>query len=315
MSRTNRVDGGTRDSRQIQPFAIQNGLAIYAVGSGPPLLLMPYPHANSVVGDASMSRMIERLAHLPRRVITFDPPGSGRSTRALRLDMAEMIACAVESLDACGVDRAVDVWGHSQGGVAALAFALDHRARVGRLMLICTASGAPAYFRAPGAIWNRTHPSFWRFGALATLYWLTGRRAAETAMLNLIFRDSYVDRSRFTPAPIAWRDWLRPARPRTRWGQIARRLDYSARLVEVSVPTLVVAGRYDPQMPPSCAEELARGIRDSRLRVFAQSGHYPFIEEAESFWPLIGAFLETTHGEDVRAARRPAVLADAADRV
>jgi pimeloyl-ACP methyl ester carboxylesterase len=70
-----------------------------------------------------------------------------------------------------------------------------------------------------------------------------------------------------------------------------RRLDYRPRLGEIRVPTLLLVGRHDPQIPPACSEELASGIPDARLVVFEMSGHYPFIEEARAFWPMVGDFL------------------------
>jgi pimeloyl-ACP methyl ester carboxylesterase len=160
-----------------------------------------------------------------------------------------------------------------------------------RLVLICTAAGGPSYLHAPGAIWRRDHPDYWRMGLPAALFWITRRRAPETLMLNAIFRASYADRTRFAPAAVAWRDWLRPGRPRLWWNQLARHLDFRDRLCEVRVPALVVAGRRDPQMPPACAEELARGIPAARLVVCEHSGHYPFLEEPTIFWAAAGAFL------------------------
>jgi proline iminopeptidase len=103
-------------------------------------------------------------------------------------------------------------------------------------------------------------------------------------MFNLIFRDSYIDQEWFVPEPVSSLDWLRPAHPRTRWAMVARRLDYSRRLGEVSAPTLVLVDQHDPQTPAPCSEELAGGIPDARLVVFEESGHYPFTEEPEEFW-------------------------------
>jgi pimeloyl-ACP methyl ester carboxylesterase len=123
-------------------------------------------------------------------------------------------------------------------------------------------------------------------------------------MLNEIVRVSWVDRTRFRPRSVSLRDWLRPARSRTWWNQIARRLDYRNRLGEVEVSTLVLAGRRDPQMPPTCAEELATCIRHSQLVVFEQSGHYPFLEVPEKFWVTVRAFL-TPPLSEAGAARPP----------
>jgi proline iminopeptidase len=256
------------------------------------LLFVPYPHGASVVGDARFMLLVEGLVdRLGRQVITFDPPGSGRSTRPARLDMPEMLACAEETLARCGSRDAVDAVGHSQGGLAALALAVERPARVRRLVLVCTAGG-PSYMRAPGSIWRPEHPDFWRAALPALLYRLTGRRAFEQAMLNATYRASFADRRRYVPRPIAARDLLRPAGRRMRWNLYARRwVDYRDRLGTVRAPTLVIAGRCDPQMPPACAEELARGIPGARLVVFERSGHYPFAEEAAAFWAAVGDFL------------------------
>ena len=230
---------GSAGARPV-PHALHKGLAVFRFGTGDPLLFMPYPHGLGVVGDPKLMAFFARLTALGREVITFDPPGAGRSTRPTRLGMPEMIACAEEALAVCGIAGPVDVLGHSQGGVAALAFALARPGRVRRLVLLNTSAGGPAFLRAPGAIWNRSHPDFWWFALRALLAVAIPRRATETLMNNLIFRASYVDRTRFTPTPPAPRDWLRPPVGRTGWGQkVAWRLDYNMRLAQVRAPTLV----------------------------------------------------------------------------
>jgi len=210
----------------------------------------------------------------------------------MRLDMPEMIGCAEEALCACGVEGSADVVGHSQGGFAALAFAVERPDLVRRLVLIGAGAGGPSWMRAPGAIWNRSHPDYWRFGLISSLYFLSRRLAAQKMMFNLVFEDSYVDRERFVLDPIFLLDWIRPAHPRTRWGLIARRLDYRPRLGEVRAPTLLAVGRHDPQMPPICSEELAASIPDARLVVLEKSGHYPFIEMPGAFWAEVRTFLD-----------------------
>jgi pimeloyl-ACP methyl ester carboxylesterase len=84
--------------------------------------------------------------------------------------MAEMHDCAEAALDACGIAGPVDGLGHSMGGLAMLAFAIEHPGRIRRLVLVGTGSGGRAYMAAPGALWNRSHPAFWRMAALGLLH-------------------------------------------------------------------------------------------------------------------------------------------------
>jgi pimeloyl-ACP methyl ester carboxylesterase len=272
------------------PYARSNGLAIYRFGKGEPMLFMPYPHAVSVVGDPLPTTLIEGLEQANREVITFGPPGADRSTRRARLDLMEMLDSAEEALERCRVKGPVDVVGHSQGAFVALTFAIERPQRVPRLILIGAGAGGPSWMRAPDALWNWCHPAFWRFGLWGLVYQLTRKLAAEKRMFNVVSQASWVERSRAPQQHVSLLDWFRSAHPRTQWGQIGR-LDYRPRLFEVRVPTLLLTGHYDPQMPPACAQELAAGIPNARLVLFERSGHYPFLEEPEAFWAAVRAFL------------------------
>ena len=287
-----RADMRAAEMARPEPTIVHEGLAIYTFGAGAPLLLMPYPHGASVVGAPAPTALIDGLVRLGRRVITFDPPAAGRSTRPARLAMAEVLDCAEEALAASDTTGAVDVLGHSQGALAALAYAIERPRRVRRLILIGAAAGGPSYLHAPGAIWNRSHPAFWRFGMAAMLLTLTRRLAAQKMMLNVVTRASFVNHSCTQRRPVRPRDWLRSAEPRIWWANVARHLDYRPHLADVAVPSLILAGRYDPQTPVACAQELAHGLPHARLHVFAHSGHCPFIEEPERFWCAIATFLD-----------------------
>lgn len=79
--------------------------------------------------------------------------------------------------------------------------------------------------------------------------------------------------------------------------------DVVDRLTEISLPTLVVAGRYD-----ECAHEhmweMHQRIKDSRFELFEASSHMPFIEEPQRFDEVVRDFLR--HCDDIDANRRPA---------
>ena len=113
-----------------------DGLQLHYVdrGAGPPVVLI---HGNMVWHrDFIASQLIDRLAR-NHRVIAFDRPGFGHSTRPR--DRPWSPAAQGKLLhDACarlGVERPVIV-GHSMGTMVAMAIALDYPAYVRKLVLL-----------------------------------------------------------------------------------------------------------------------------------------------------------------------------------
>jgi pimeloyl-ACP methyl ester carboxylesterase len=99
------------------PWSMHSGLAVYRFGQGERILLMPGPHRFARPGLATTDALINHLTGMGRQIITFDPPGSGRSTRPAQLSMREMHDCADEALDVGGVVGGVDAVGHSMSGL------------------------------------------------------------------------------------------------------------------------------------------------------------------------------------------------------
>ena len=280
------------EDRTVQPAGIHDGLAVYDRGQGEPLLLLPAPHAFTLT-PAAAGPLARLLVALDRRVITFDPPGAYRSPRPARVSMAEMLSGAEEALAARGVAGPVDVVGHSMSGLCALALTIERPERVRSLVLVGSPSGVRSVLRHHGmpGNWRITDLDFWRFTLPSLRIQLgLGTLADHKHVLRLMYQASYVDPRHAPPVPIAPGDRHRPAPVRDRWATAVRRLDYSRRLGEIRVPVLICAGRADPQTPLGCAEELARGIPGARLVVFGQSGHYPFVEQRESFSAALRRF-------------------------
>jgi proline iminopeptidase len=277
--------------KTVQPFTIHEGLAVYRIGSGKPTLFMPGPHRFQRPGMRSADAIIAGLNHLDRQVITYDPPGSGFSPRPENLGMTEMHDCADEALAVCNISTPVDAIGHSMGGFALLAYALENPSQVRSMVLIGTGSGQPSYMQAKGALWNPSHPGFYPFVAVSLLHIVWPFLGPQKWMNNLIDYHSFQDKSNCERNEISLRDWFQPRSGRTNWHRIAVKLDYSQRLVEIRVPTLILCGRHDPQFPADCSLGLASGIPHARLLWFERSGHYPFIEEYDLFWQSVADFL------------------------
>ncbi len=102
-------------------------------GQGPPLLLI-----HGLCGQMGnfTHTLVDRLAR-EHRVIVFDRPGSGHSTRAAGADggIARQAALVADLIRALGLNRPLVV-GHSLGGAVALMLALNHPDCVRALALV-----------------------------------------------------------------------------------------------------------------------------------------------------------------------------------
>ncbi len=284
------LNGGT----YLEPTSVENGLAVYSVGSGEPVLLLPYPHAHTIEPMAQ-GPLANALVDMGRTVITFDVPGAYKSTREPVGDITELLSAAEETLDRLGIDQPVDVIGHSMSGLAALAFAIEHPERTNRLVLIGSMSGFPIVLKngLPKSAWKATEAEFWKFIFLGLKVKSGfGNLADHKNLQNIMAYESFYDKSLFTPLEIQPDDNSQgvPVREMVWGGNMFQRLDFADRLSSVQAPTLILVGRYDAEAPLVCSEELNDGIPKATLVIFEESGHYPFLEEPENFSRELGEF-------------------------
>src|SRR5438477_7421100 len=268
------------DSQQLTARTADGGaLAISIHGSGPPLLLIPGLGATRVVFDPVLEPLVSR----GRRVIVFDPRGTGESAPGRDpLNMALLAADATAVLDTAGVDAA-DVLGASMGGVVAQHLVLDHASRVGSLVLAATAPGGsravPADPRASDALLGK--------GARTPE---DAYRLACTVLYSPQFQRTHVD---FIEAQVRERA-ARPVRATVFTAQLAAlREDDSSfdRLAGVRTPTLITHGTADAVTPIENARLLATRIPAARARWFDGCGHLFFHERPDESARVVDEFL------------------------
>jgi L-proline amide hydrolase len=63
------------------------------------------------------------------------------------------------------------------------------------------------------------------------------------------------------------------------------------RLDRITVPTLLISGRYD-EATIACVSPYLHGIKDVRWHIFGNSSHMPHVEEQEDCLALVAAFLD-----------------------
>jgi pimeloyl-ACP methyl ester carboxylesterase len=213
-------------------------------------------------------------AMAPRPVLCFDMPGIGKSPDpVVPYTAVSMAAAATAILDRLGIAK-VDVLGISWGGGIAQQFALQHRGRIGRLVLAATSAGM---LMAPGsmpALARLADPSEWTMGKalqrnLAMLY--NGGGTGDPVSLNAVTMPS--------PAGLFY--------------QIAALAGWSSvpLLPLLDVPTLILAGDEDQVVPPINSSFLHALIAGSTLHLIPGGGHlFPF-SHGEQFLREVNDFL------------------------
>ena len=74
--------------------------------------------------------------------------------------------------------------------------------------------------------------------------------------------------------------------------EIFNKFDLRSSLGEIGAPTLVITGDEDFICGPICAEEISAGIREARMVMVGDAGHYVFVEQPQAFHDEVASFLE-----------------------
>jgi 3-oxoadipate enol-lactonase len=214
------------------------------------------------------------------RVIAYDHRGHGSSDAPDSMygmaDLADDAARLLRELDTGPV-----VWvGLSMGGMVGQELALRHPSLVRALALANTTSGYPDAARQ---VWEQR---------IATV-----REQGIEAIADAVMGRYFHDRFRADHAPIVsrFRHRLVTSDPVGYVGccNAVGKVDTSARLGQIAVPTQVIAGELDQGTPVAMAQTLADAIPGARLTVLKDASHLSAIEQPAAFAEAVTGFIET----------------------
>jgi pimeloyl-ACP methyl ester carboxylesterase len=244
-------------------------------GTGPDVLLI------AGLGDPAEAWQFQLDGLAGRyRLTAYDNRGMGRTPLP-----AEPFSVATMADDAAALLRALDVptahvAGFSGGSAIAQELALRHPGLVRSLVLTSTWARPDAFLRSV--------VNFWR--------WLPEAAPTERAFLEAFYLWIYTPRAHEdgTVEKIIEEVLAFPHPPSPE--AIQRSLDAfavhdtAARLSQIAVPTLVLAGGLDIVTPPRYGRVVADAVPGARFEIFAEEAHQPFQEVPDLFNARVDAF-------------------------
>ena len=221
-----------------------------------------------------------------RRVIRMDLPGFGLTGPMPDGDyrLTRYVEFVVALMDQLGVQQAV-VAGNSFGGNLAWKLAVDHPARVSKLVLV-DAAGYP--YDAQSV------PIGFKIAQIPALRPLM-QNTLPRSMIESSVRNVYGDPSKVTPELVdRYYELTLRAGNRAALGERFRQSpggEFAAQIPQIKQPTLIIWGGQDRLIPPNNADQFRRDIAGSRVALFDGLGHVPHEEDPAATVAAVQAFL------------------------
>lgn len=274
-----------------------NGLRLwYKVSGTGPVCLMPNPPWGP---SSELYFMTLKELEKTMTMVYLDCRGTGRSQHAARLTdyTWDQLIADLDALRAHLGQGKVWVAGHSEAGTLALRYACRHPDRLNGLLIINGVGGLdPALSGEVGDRWEerRNDPAFVeaeksfrippesdaqlkdRMMAGLPIFWNDASRAAA-------FQDVF-EATSFSLE--AWKGQGESGRGDRSFGSLR------ACLERVDVPALIVVGADDiTPSSPVAARHIHFFLKNSKLLVIEEAGHFPWMEQPEIFFTDVPTFL------------------------
>ena len=253
------------------------------------------------VGSGYLQRAFNSLAkHL--RLVFIDTRGSGLSGRPadpMRMGSVDM-ANDLEPLRAHLGLSEISILGHSNSGAIALAYAARYPDRASKLVLIDSqVLGLSATADTQRILQNRaTDPRFKEATRIVSTFFAGQMHPAASDNSLEAFIAQVLPLYLHSPEkslPLAQEQLSGPISSYAFVSQFAADaafpIDQTKSLGAIRAKALIMVGRHDYICPVALSERLHEGIPESRLVIFEESGHLPWLEEPNAFFAELERFL------------------------
>jgi len=281
MAKSQKRHGTGQDRPELGLSVLTGGFATnyHDVGDGDPLVLI-HGSGPGVTAWANWNKTFPLLGE-KWHVYAPDMAGFGFTERVpgVVYTLGGWVAQIIDFLDALGLERA-HVVGNSYGGALALAAAVEHPDRIGKLILMGSAGVSFPITYGLERVWGY-EPSLAAMEELLGIFTYDHRYITP----DLI-------RSRFESSiQPGFHETFASMFPAPRQQSVDRLAAYESYLRDIPHQTLIVHGLQDRVVPVETSIRLANLIPNSQLHVFGKCGHWTQIERTVEFCQLVNNFL------------------------
>jgi 3-oxoadipate enol-lactonase len=258
----------------MEQLAVADGdLTAARVGSGRDLVILHSLLTDRHAFDGVLPQLSARF-----RVTLPNLPGF-HGSRPVDGGLEAYADWVARAFDAFGIGADPILMGNGFGGTVALAFALAHGERVGRLVLCDVAPGFPDAGKQAFRIMAASAAQ----GGMGAIAEIAAKRVFHTVYLGK-YPEAIEERRVVLMKidPVAFRAAC----------MALIDADLLADLPALAVPVLVICGELDQATPPELNRLIAAKIAGARYTELPRCGHCPPLEQPEAFLAAIGEFLE-----------------------
>ena len=262
------------------------------IGSGPPVIFI---HGLS----GCWQNWLEQIPLFARdhRVIGVDLPGFGHSDMPVEPISISGYADAIDELmEKLDIDAARIV-GNSMGGFIGAEMAIEHPARIERLVLVAAAGLSIESIRTERNKGLRHRAENIIFFSLAHVVSRSHQVALRPRLRAALLMTVAAHPARL-PGPLAAQQVLGSGKPGFSDALEAMcRYPLRDRLEKIACPTLILWGDKDILVPVKDASVFEELIPDSRKIIYTDTGHVSMMERPARFNSDVKAFLDEAAGE------------------
>ncbi|MGE6258473.1 alpha/beta fold hydrolase [Heyndrickxia sporothermodurans] len=262
---------------------------VFIKGNGDPLCVTHHYSEFNETGDYFAETFTK--THTVYLVNLRESGNSEKAFEPYQLSMLETIF----DLEAIRESLSLKQWGfagHSTGGMLGIIYGIHFSNRL-KYNIIVGAAARDYLTFSPECIYHSSHPQFNRMQELIESLKLPHLSAEERKKLSIErTKMSLYEPSRYSEL---FNLNITKKMSAARMNYFNRELqifDVTRKLKFITCPTLIMCGRHDVQCPLLYSIEMNELIPTSKLVVFDQSNHYPFLEEAALFNNELSMFLK-----------------------